>query len=134
MSEHIIWLPYAQPPLNANAMRRMHWRKERQISRGLRSNAHLRARSLNVPKGVPFCTVELHYVPATRRTRDSDNLWPTLKPLCDGLVDYGLVKDDTPDMMAKPAPIIDEVSKTLPGPMKSRLYLVVKIPGSDDDA
>lgn len=38
----------------------------------------------------------------TRRTRDLDNLAQLEKPLFDGLVDAGLVDDDSPELMVKP--------------------------------
>ena len=50
------------------------------------------------------CQVTLHYRPRDNRRRDADNLVPTLKALCDGLVDAGLVPDDTPNYMHKHKP------------------------------
>lgn len=46
------------------------------------------------------------YVPDHRR-RDTDNVVPTLKALCDGIVDAGIVPDDTPRYMTKPEVIIE---------------------------
>ena len=40
------------------------------------------------------------------RKRDEDNVVPTLKALCDGLVDAGVVADDTPRYMVKHMPKI----------------------------
>lgn len=69
-------------------------------------------------------TVELHYQPARRGRRDADNLVATLKPVCDGLVDAGLVDDDDPAHMTKLMPVIDE-----PGPAqrRGRLWLTITI-------
>lgn len=38
----------------------------------------------------------------------ADNLVPTLKAAADGLVDAGVVRDDTPDLMTKVMPILHE--------------------------
>lgn len=46
-------------------------------------------------------------VVADRRKRDEDNVVPTLKALCDGLVDAKVVKDDTPQYMVKNMPVIE---------------------------
>jgi len=52
-------------------------------------------------------TVGLVWFVNTRAARDEDNTVATLKPVCDGLVDAGLVPDDTPQWMTKlPARII----------------------------
>lgn len=41
-----------------------------------------------------------------RRRRDAENPVATLKALCDGLVDAGIVPDDTPEYMHKNMPVI----------------------------
>jgi Holliday junction resolvase RusA-like endonuclease len=43
---------------------------------------------------------------ADRRRRDAENPVATLKALCDGLVDAGIVPDDTPEYMVKHMPVI----------------------------
>ncbi len=42
-------------------------------------------------------SVRLHYRPGNKRRRDSDNLVATQKPAVDGLVDAGVIPDDTPE-------------------------------------
>lgn len=91
-------LPWDKPPLSLN--QRMHWAKESQWKKTLRQTAFVLARSARIPD-LGRCYVELYYSPATRRTRDEDNPVATLKPLADGLVDAGVVADDTPDLMSK---------------------------------
>lgn len=81
------------------------------------------AAGAKLPKGMGCATVQLHYLPADNRRRDTDNLVATLKPLCDGLVDYGLVPDDTPEFMAKPEPIIHKHERG----DKPRLWLEITI-------
>ncbi|QXW04031.1 hypothetical protein [Rhodococcus globerulus] len=94
---------------------RTHWRAKARITAGLRSDTKLLAKSASVPTGLAHATVSLHYQPAANRKRDADNLVPVLKACCDGLVDHGLVADDTPDLMQKLMPLIHPAVKGQPG-------------------
>ncbi len=107
MTVHTIQLPWAAPPLTAN--QRHHWAKRASITKNVRQAAYFLARRL--PVGQPHITVTLNYQPKDNRRRDADNLVPTLKALCDGLVDAGLVSDDTPDLMTKRMPVIHPAAK-----------------------
>jgi hypothetical protein len=84
---------YDKPPLNLNG--RMHWAQERRIKTDLRAVGHALAVYHRIPRGLEHVNITLVYVPTVNRRRDEDNMMPTLKPLVDGLVDYGLVPDDT---------------------------------------
>ena len=128
MTEYTLWLPYALPPLTAN--QRMHWRRKADTVRDVRYAANVLARNAKLPQGVDHATVALHYVPRDRRRRDADNLVPTLKAACDGLVDAGLTADDTPDQMTKHMPTIDPPQRDAPGPRESRLYLTITTKGA----
>ena len=99
----VLVLPWERPPLSLND--RMHWQVRGSWVRNVRDAAHLLAIQARVP-ALARCRVELVYAPRDRRTRDSDNLVATLKPLCDGLVDAGVVPDDSPGFMVKPMPRI----------------------------
>lgn len=58
---------------------------------------------------IPFlgqCHVSLVWVVKTRGKRDDENIVPVLKALCDGLVDAGVVEDDTRQFMKKDMPEI----------------------------
>ncbi|MBP2333074.1 hypothetical protein [Corynebacterium freneyi] len=127
MTEYTLWLPYALPPLTAN--QRMHWRRKADTVRDVRYATNVLARNAKLPQGVDHATVALHYVPRDRRRRDADNLVPTLKAACDGLVDAGLTADDTPNLMTKHMPTIDPPSREAPGPRESRLYLTITTKG-----
>lgn len=86
---------YTKPPLSLND--RMHWRKKASITKTVRYIVLVEAR-----REVPPCAaavVELHYVPRDARRRDRDNLVATLKPCMDGLVDAGVIPDDTPEYL-----------------------------------
>ncbi len=93
----------------------------------LRRQAGFLARSARIPK-LERCSVQLIWVvPRADRRRDADNIVPTLKPICDGLVDAGVVSDDTPDFMAKPECIIE----VRPGATAHLEVIVTRLPALD---
>lgn len=55
------------------------------------------------------CIVEMIWTVPDRKRRDEENPVATLKPVCDGLVDAGIVPDDVPLYMTKPMPRIEYV-------------------------
>lgn len=120
MAEYSIPLPWVNPPLSLND--RMNRYARARVTREVRGDAQLLAKSYRVERGAGHVVVELHYQPCTRRRRDTDNLVATLKPICDGLVDAGVVADDTPDLMTKREPVIHtaDTSRSV-----GRLWLVV---------
>jgi Holliday junction resolvase RusA-like endonuclease len=99
--ETVLTFDWPRPPLTAN--QRLHWRKKADITRKVRRAATLLAR--DVPT-LDKITVDLAWVVNTKHRRDVDNLVPTLKALCDGLVDADIVPDDTPEFMSKTMPTI----------------------------
>ncbi|WKW86371.1 rusA-like resolvase [Gordonia phage Budski] len=117
----IVELPYARPPLTEN--QRMHWRKKAAVVASVRQAVYVLARNARVPQNCAHVDVSLHYTPRDVRRRDADNLVPTLKAACDGLVDAGLVADDTPDLMTKQMPTIHPAEKGKRG----RLWLELHI-------
>lgn len=107
---------YTKPPLSLND--RMHWRKKAGITKIIRAGV-----ADDAGRTVPACsaaTVELHYVPRDKRRRDRDNLVATLKPCMDGLVDAGVIPDDTPEYLTWTVHI-DPPNRADP-----HLYLLVK--------
>lgn len=97
----IILMPWPKkPPLNLN--RRAHWSEIATV----RQTAAWMAKTKKLPQGLPHVWVELIYRAPDRRRRDEDNLVATLKPVCDGLVDHGLVQDDHTGLMTKFMPTI----------------------------
>lgn len=127
----IVNLPYDKPPLTAN--KKMHWAEEAKRRRKIRGDMAWLMKSTrnHIDPLTPGqkLRVQLIYTPATHRRRDTDNLWPTLKPLCDGLVDAGIVPDDTPEYMVKPEPIIEPVAKR----HRNRLRLELTIIEGEDN-
>lgn len=103
MTTYLMPLTFTTPPLNAN--QRHHWATRARITKQLRHEAHTRARAMRLPT-TTYATVTLHWQPATNRRRDRHNQYPTVKALVDGLVDYGLVPDDTAEHLSAPEPVI----------------------------
>lgn len=106
------------PPLTAN-MRLHHMARASRV-RTVREQVALAVGLLRIPPG-SHVTVTLHYAPGDNRRCDSDNLDATRKPACDGLVDAGVVPDDTPRWMSRPEPVIH------PGRGVRRLWLAVQV-------
>lgn len=99
---YVVETPWQRPPLTAN--QRFHWRKKAALTKEIRQWAGVLFRPVQFTTGPVIVQLDWH-VP-DRRRRDVDNLVPTLKALCDGLVDAGVVHDDTPDLMDKRMPRI----------------------------
>lgn len=123
---HIIELPWRKPPLSMNdraASRGAVFAKASK-TRNICDGMVYLARKHRLPTNQPYCRVQLHYLPADNRRRDTDNLVATLKPICDGLAQgYGLVKDDIPQLMGKPEPIIHTHRKG----QQPRMWLEISI-------
>ncbi len=99
-------LPYATPPLSLNG--RMHWATKARITAEIRTFVALSCRGIFqvVTADARMIHVELIYTPRDSRRRDRDNLVATLKPCIDGLVDAGIVPDDSPEYVTWTPPII----------------------------
>lgn len=85
-------LPYDKPPLSLND--RMHHMVAYRLKKQLKADGRVLAMSAKLPRGLDRVHIVLHWQPPDRRSRDTDNMTATLKPLIDGLVAYGLVADD----------------------------------------
>jgi crossover junction endodeoxyribonuclease RusA len=111
-----------RPPLNAND--RMHWRQKAALTKRVRETTAWRVKALGIPPA-RHLTVQLHYAPGDKRKRrDPANLCATSKPAIDGLVDAGLVPDDTPEWVTELMPVID----TAPQPRRLWLEITVHPP------
>lgn len=103
---------------------REHWRVTADKVALWRQAAHALAMQAKIPR-CKRVLVELHYVPATNRRRDPDNLVKALKPLIDGLVDAKVVPDDTLEYVERTFPIIHPWRATLATRGDSRFILRV---------
>lgn len=74
---------------------RMHWAQRAKITKSYRSGARAIARMEKLPIGLKHVHITAHVHKTTRRAYDAHNLLPTLKAIIDGLVDYGLIPDDS---------------------------------------
>lgn len=101
MNVHEFEFPYPKPPLSLNY--RMHRAEEWTLTKQIRSLTHAKTRHL--PE-MARCRVELIWWVNTRTRRDDENPVPTLKAMCDGLVDAEIVPDDTAEWMEKLMPTI----------------------------
>lgn len=110
----------ATKPLSLNGSRPNYHVKARGI-RTMRTYAHRLAEQAKIPP-LGRAIIELHYTPRFRGRRDPFNLIATLKPCEDGIVDAGVLPDDTPEFSVPTVPVIDEPS----GLATSRLYIVVR--------
>ena len=87
------------PPLSMNA-RHGHWAQRHATVKAWRDAAAWSVKAASVP-AMERVAVELHVTPPDRRRRDRHNLHATLKPVLDGgLVDAGVIRDDTPEHLA----------------------------------
>jgi crossover junction endodeoxyribonuclease RusA len=120
MTEYRIDLPWSLPPLSMND--RGHWAPKARKVREVREAGCWLARQAKLGRSrkVRF---ELHYQPAVKRRADGPNLMATQKPLVDGLVDAGVIPDDTAEFLVEAMPTIHEPVKGEPG----RMWLVVTV-------
>jgi Holliday junction resolvase RusA-like endonuclease len=100
MTTWTITVPAPCKFINLNA--RTHWAPKAQLTRAWRNAAHVAAKNANLPKGLQRIHVIAHITKPTSRQYDVHNLMPTLKACVDGLVDYGLIPDDTNNHLTGP--------------------------------
>lgn len=112
MPSFVIELPYTRPPLTLN--QKMHWAVKAKLTRQVRSTVCSLARQARIGQHEQVDVV-LEYTPRDSRRRDRDNLVATLKPCLDGLVDAGLVPDDSPQFLSWSAPVICPPDPSAPG-------------------
>jgi crossover junction endodeoxyribonuclease RusA len=91
-----IHIPLATDPISLN--KPLHWAVVAKHTKQWRTFCGLMAKRF--PK-VDACDVTLTWFVKDNRRRDSDNLARLGKACFDGIVDAGVVKDDTPQYMGK---------------------------------
>jgi len=102
-------MPWARPPLSANY--RMHYLARADVVAQVRYTAGWVVKAARVP-ACSRVTVGLVYVPSIRRKRDGgENYADTLKAAIDGVVDAGVVPDDTPDHVIRLMPVVAPVDR-----------------------
>jgi crossover junction endodeoxyribonuclease RusA len=115
MGYYRIPLPYqGGPPLHANS--RYTEPQERRIIGEVKDAIGWLALAHKVGKGHGQITVRLEWRPAKVRRRDgNENVGPMVKALVDGLVNIGVVSDDTPDKVIRDKPVLLTPDKNAPG-------------------
>jgi len=79
--------------INLNS--RMHWAQKAKLTKAWRRCTWLSATADNLPTNLQRVHITAHIIKRTSRQYDAHNLLPTLKAAIDGLVDHGLIPDDT---------------------------------------
>ncbi len=90
-----------------NLNQRMHWAMKAKLTKAWRLSASLNARQANLPKDLGKVHVLVVVTKPTRRAFDVHNLLPSFKAIIDGLVDYGLVEDDSTKFLTGPDMRVD---------------------------
>lgn len=93
-------LPKLADWLNLNV--NLHWAPRNKRVQAWRHGAHIMSRQANLPKGLQRVRIDAYVWKSSKRAYDPHNLMPTLKPVVDGLVDYGLIPDDNTTHVAGP--------------------------------
>lgn len=119
MTTYIVPIPDDMPPLNMNV--RMHWAPRNRLVQQWRTVTAAAVRRRQVPS-LPRCTFTLHVTPPDRRRRDSGNYVATHKAALDGLVDAGVVPDDSPEFVEERMPYLHEPD----GSKRWKWWLVVE--------
>jgi crossover junction endodeoxyribonuclease RusA len=121
VTEYRIDLPWSRPPLSLND-KGMHWAVKARKVREVREAAARLIRGARIGRH-DRVQVRLHYQPATNRRADPANLLGTQKPCLDGLVDAGVIVDDSPKFVDELMPKIHPAVKGEPG----KTWLVVTV-------
>lgn len=103
--------------LNANVS--MHWAPKAKITKTWRKLGYYIARQAKAPKNLQRVMIRAEVHKTNNQRYDAHNLMPTLKPIVDGLVDYGLIPDDHNDHLL--GPIIE------PGEKRTRAGITLVI-------
>lgn len=93
-------VPAVKPYLNLN--QRQHWAAKAELTRHWRKTALMCAQVAKLPINLDRVHIVAHVIKPTNRQYDVHNLMPTLKACVDGLVDYGLIPDDTNNHLTGP--------------------------------
>jgi crossover junction endodeoxyribonuclease RusA len=93
-----IRVPLETNPLSLNEIGGMNRYKKARLVKQWRTFAAFSAKRF---PSLDSCDVTLTWFTTIKRVRDEDNMALLLKSLCDGLVDAGVVPDDSPEFMGK---------------------------------
>ena len=104
--EVVLRFEHTRPPISLND--RLHHMAKAKKTAAMRLEASEAAH--RIPQ-LGKCEVTLTWFVTTKARRDDENPVPSLKAWCDGLVDAGVVEDDTAFFMKKNMPQIQWIDK-----------------------
>lgn len=97
LNEWVLVFGYHRNPIPMNGSRGSHYAHSSKV-KGVRRTTFREAGYAGIPR-LEHCRVQLTWFVLDARRRDTVNLSFTLKAMQDGLVEAGVVPDDTPDRM-----------------------------------
>lgn len=111
MSEQLVWVSrvlYLTRNEMLTANDKMHWGARARITKQLRRRGYMLGRE---GRGVDIlclqrARVEFEFAYPDRRRRDRHNLAPTVKAIMDGLIDAGLLPDDSDRFLDGPHTVV----------------------------
>lgn len=107
----VITVPAGLVPMKVFSLNaRPHWAQRHRVTAVLRRWVELEARQAGLGAH-DRVQVRVTFHPPDRRRRDRDNLVRVQKTMVDGLVDAGVVPDDTPEHVDVGLPVIGDVAK-----------------------
>ena len=92
-------LPAELPLVNAN--KRLHRMRQADLTKAIRAAAFVMAKNGKVP-ALQRAHIICEFRPPDRRRRDVHNLYPSAKAAVDGLVDAGVLPDDSDEYLIGP--------------------------------
>lgn len=95
MTEHVLTVDVPASQIITSNNERGHWAKRSGVKRTLRHKTELLARAARLPRGLQRVHITVYIDYPDRRRRDVANLYPTIKCQIDGLVDAGVIVDDS---------------------------------------
>jgi len=104
--EAVLRFEHTRPPISLND--RLHHMAKAKKTAAMRLEAFEAAHRI---PALGKCDVTLTWFVTTKARRDDENPVPSLKAWCDGLVDAGVVEDDTATFMVKNMPRIVWIDK-----------------------
>lgn len=97
---------FPAPTQLMNMNDRFHWSKKARLTSEWREGTQWGAIAARFDKNLPPCKVTVHLPVKRRVRRDAMNWVATVKPIVDGLVDYGVWPDDSIEWVTVMEPVL----------------------------
>lgn len=102
MTVHKLTLEVLASQIITSNNERGHWAKRSGVKRSMRHLAEVKARAAHLPRGIERAHITVWIDYPDKRRRDILNLYPTSKCHIDGLVDAGVLIDDSDTHLTGP--------------------------------